>query len=180
MATNPRIPVEPPHFPKQKNKAAAPWVPFAIIVAAAILIALIAWLPKTPTARMAPANGAVPAQPTGDQVQFTNLNINPSPVGNQVYIDGQIFNAGKTAITGVMANVQFMDKNGNVAGSVQAPVQALTGNPPLTAADLTQAPIQPSQSHPIRIAVDHAPANWNHQMPEITVSTVTATTPGKK
>ncbi len=83
MATSPQFPQyreEHPKFPLQRKKKAAPWVPFAIIVAAAILIALIIWLPQTPKKQLSPNAALVSGQPTGAQVQFRDLRITPAPV----------------------------------------------------------------------------------------------------
>jgi len=40
-----------------------------------------------------------------------------------------------------------------------------------------QQPIKPHQSRPIRIYFDQIPALWHKQMPEITVTSATATKP---
>jgi len=88
MATNPL----PPHrdLPtladqKKNKKSASPMVPLGILVAAIILIALIVYLPKTPRRPDAPSNATVPAQPTGTQVQLSNVRLSAGPVGYGVF-----------------------------------------------------------------------------------------------
>jgi hypothetical protein len=52
MATNPRLPEERDLHPKIERQlqpaGRVPWLLVAIIVAAAILLAMIIWLPRTP------------------------------------------------------------------------------------------------------------------------------------
>ena len=43
--------------------------------------------------------------------------------------------------------------------------------------DLTQSPIKSNEARPIRIYFERAPKGWNRQIPELTVTTVTGTTP---
>jgi hypothetical protein len=78
MATNPRIPEhrDVPTLENQKReKSASPLVPFGIPAAGILLVALIIWLPRAPRRPTAPLNATVPAQPTGNQVQLSNLHL---------------------------------------------------------------------------------------------------------
>jgi hypothetical protein len=43
--------------------------------------------------------------------------------------------------------------------------------------DFTKSPVQPNQSRPFRAYFDYYPSAWNHQVPQLTVTEVTATTP---
>src|SRR4051794_18210555 len=95
MATNPRFPEEPrrpnddlnARLRQNQPKSGAPWVPIALIVAAVLLIALIAFLPRPPKAPPRPTSAEIPPQPTGQQIQFTNVRLTPSPAGNTVALD---------------------------------------------------------------------------------------------
>jgi uncharacterized protein DUF3426 len=178
MATNPNIPQRPGlhEVPRLKvpRKKPVPWPLVAIIAAAAILAALIWWLPRTPHKNLAPTGAQVPAQPTGSQVQFTNLKVTPSPVGNAMYIEGRLVNQGSTDITGVQVQATFRDANGQALETQLRPVTGIAGNSGAETEDLTQAPIKPNEGRPIRIAFDHYPNGWNHQLPDLKVVTVTA------
>jgi hypothetical protein len=84
MATQPRIPesqgpVRHPKFPVEKKKQ-FPWPMIALIVAAAILAAVIITMPRAPKAKAPPAAAQVPRQPTGSQVQFSELKITTAPM----------------------------------------------------------------------------------------------------
>src|SRR5690348_1043696 len=88
MATNPQYPQHkgPQEVKRYKDdhaklqvppKRAFPWILLVIAVAAAILAALIYWLPQTPARHRPPSAAQVPQQPTGNQVQFFNLKMQP-------------------------------------------------------------------------------------------------------
>ena len=174
MATNPRIPDRHDVTAlkeQQKRKVASPLVPLGILVAALLLIALIIWLPRTPKTAQSPDAASVPVQPTGSQVQLSDLRITPSTVGSQIYVYGRLFNTGDTAITGAQVLLSFQGPNGQNVGTVTALVQRFQNG---TGVNLVDQPIKPNDSGNIRIAVEHAPQNWNHEMPGITVQTVTA------
>jgi Protein of unknown function (DUF3426) len=184
MATN----AKPPDFPdiprrKSENehakvqiirKSKFPWPILILIGGAALLIAIFALLPKAPHLTKPPTGAQVPQQPTAEQVQLTNLKLAPAPVGGAAYLTGILHNTGSTAITGVQVQAEFLGRNGPVLSTLTVPVQGLTDR--TAPQDLTKAPIQPNESRPIRIYFEHTPAGWNHQLPNLTVTTVTGTT----
>lgn len=186
MATNPKLP-DYPNIPPRKSaddhakvqvikKGKFPWPLIAVVIGAVILIAIIALLPKAPHVTQAPTAAQVPQQPTVDQIQLTDMKIATSPVGNSMYLTGLLRNTGSTAITGVQVQVQFLGRNGPALEAVTRPVEGLVGGPTGQPQDLTKAPIEPNQSRPIRIYVEHTPSGWNHQLPQLTITAVTGTT----
>jgi len=124
MATNPQYPeqrgpqeVRKPQdlhpklqVPKRKQFS---WPLIAIVIAVVILIALIVWLPRTPRHAIRSSAAQVPTQPTADQIQLTNLNMQPASVGDAFYLDGNLQNNGDTAITGVQGASEFQGDSGN-------------------------------------------------------------------
>jgi hypothetical protein len=185
MATNPKLPDFPNVPPRRPDNARGkvqmirqskfPWPLVILIAGAALLIAILALLPKAPHLTKAPTGAQVPQQPSADQVQFTNLKLAAAPAGGAVYMTAILHNAGDTAITGVQVQAEFLGRNGPVLDTLTVPVQSLADrtNPQ----DLTQSPIKPNESRPVRMYFQHTPAGWNHQLPELTVTTVTGTTP---
>ncbi|MGI9102458.1 MAG: hypothetical protein ACR2IF_08440 [Terriglobales bacterium] len=185
MASNPQPPYPPqrPHLVKRdvhpklqeqlQPQSRVPWVLIAIIVAAAILLALIIWLPRTPRA-YTPSGAQVPAQPTGQQIQLTDVRLTPAPVGNAAYLETRLVNAGPTQINGVLVDVTFKGANGANVGTMRLPVEGIVGGSNTTAQPLTEAPIKPGEARPVRIALNNVPAAWDHSLPELSVAAVTA------
>ncbi len=180
MATNPRIPEEQDQHPKLpvERKKQFPWPLIAIIVAAAILAALIVWLPKAPKAKTPPTAAQVPQQPTGNQIQLTNLKITPAPTGGAFYLDGTLVNNGSTTINGIQVELDFKNLAGQTIEKETLPVEGIVqaSNPPQIQ-NLSAAPIQPRQTRPFRVSVTHVPAGWNQQVPEMKILTVTGSNP---
>jgi len=172
MATNPRIP-DPTTLPtlreqKKKPSSGSPLVPIGILIAAVLLIALILWMPRSPRGTAGPSSAAVPAQPTGGQVQITNVQFSPAPVGQSMYIYATVFNAGTTAINGLSMNVAFADQSGTQLPATTAIAENRDGK------NLVDDPIAPNATREIRIPVQNVPQNWNHQVPGLKIETVTA------
>ena len=174
MATNPRIPSHrdmPTLVEQRRKKSSAPYVIFGIIAAAILLAAILYFLPHAPVRPNVPSNATVPVQPTGSQVQLSDVRLSPSPVGGQMYIYARLSNAGQTDINGVLVNVTFDDTNGRPLQTVTSAVDSYNNN---SAGSLTSNPIKAGETRDIRIPIENAPADWNHQVPEIKVQDVTA------
>jgi hypothetical protein len=184
MATNPKLP-DYPNIPPRKQgddhakvqmirQSKFPWPLLAIIVGAALLAAIIAILPKGPHVTKPPAAAEIPQQPTASQIQVSNVRLAPAPVGDSVYLTAMLRNTGNSEITGAQVDARFPGNNGAVAGIEAGTVQS---GAETSAQDLTQAPIKPDESRPVRIYFEHTPKGWNRQVPQLTVTTVTGTTP---
>ena len=185
MATNPKLP-DYPDIPPRKptddhakvrmiRQSKFPWGIVVIIIAAALLIAVIGFFPKGPRKVTAPSGAQIPPQPTVAQVEFTAVQIEPSTAGDAVTLKAVLHNAGDSAITGVEVGAQFPGANEQPVGTTMGKVQAIFGG--TSSEDLTQAPIKPNESRPVGIYFAHTPKGWNHQLPALTVTTVTGTTP---
>jgi len=178
MATNPQY--QPPQKGPQlvpelqapvKMQFPGPLV--AIVAAAAILTALIVSLPSVPNQRARSIAAAQqPQQPTGIQVQLTDMKMVPAQVGSAFYIDGQLINSGGGDITGVQLQGAFKSASGQVLDTQTHPVNGLRSGGGMQ--DLSQAPIKPNEVRPVRIYYDHVPQGWNRQMPELKVTAVTS------
>jgi len=186
MATNPKLPDfqnPPPRRDADQHgkvqmirQSKFPWPLLALIVGAAMLIAIIAVLPKAPKLSRTPSAAEAPRQPTVEQIQLTSVRVVPAPVGNPLYLDAILHNTGNSEITGVQVVGQFLGKTGQAVGTQTSVVQGAEGGG-TTTQDLTQAPIKPNDQRPVRILFDRVPAGWNHEVPNLTVTTVTGTTP---
>ena len=177
MATNPRLPEEHDVHPKIEEqlqpKSRIPWVWVAIIVAGAMLLALIMWLPRAPR-QYTPSGAQVPPQPTGSQIQLRDLTITPAPTGGSMYLQGQIVNTGGTSINGIQVEATFKGVNGANLETVRRPVEGIVGGTQTEAQNLTQAPIKPGEARPFRVSFDHLPEGWDHKLPALKIAAVTA------
>lgn len=150
-------------------------VAIAIIVAAVLLAAIIYFMPRAPKATPPSTGAEVPAQPTGGQIQIQDVSMSRAPVGDSMYLQGRLNNAGQTAINGAVMEVVFRGGDGRVVGSERSKVMGLNqqGNT-FTEQDLTQAPIKPNDTRPFRVTVNRVPQGWNQQTPELRVIEVTS------
>jgi hypothetical protein len=186
MATNPKF-ADYHNFPQRRPKddharvelirqSKFPWPMLALIAGAALLIAIIAVLPRGPHVTKPPAAAAVPQQPTAEQIQLSAIKVVPSPVGGALYLDAMLHNTGNSAVTGVQVQGQFLGKKGQPLQTETGTMQGMTATGAGTE-ELTQALIKPNETRPVRIYFASVPKAWNHEAPQLTVSTVTGTTP---
>ncbi len=178
MVTNPQIPPrkrdDHAHMDLLKGGRGRGWSPVVIIVvAAAILLALIVWLPRAPkNAHTAPSSAAVPPQATGQQVQLSDLQITPSTPSGAARLTGTVFNSGNTDITAIVGQATFMGANGQVAGQVTAPFLSLTQGG--TTQPFLNDPIKPGERRAFEMQVNQVPQGWNHSMPALALTQVAA------
>jgi Protein of unknown function (DUF3426) len=185
MAANPKLPEysrvpprQPDHEPGKvqlirQNKF--PWPILAVIAGATLLIAIIVLLPKVPHLIKPPSGADIPQQPTAEQIQLTNAKITRAPAGDAVYLTAMLHNTGNSTITGVQVQAEFLGRNGPILADITRPLEVVANG--TTGQNLTQAPIKPNETRPVRISFEHTPKGWNHQLPELTVTAVTGTTP---
>jgi len=87
------------------------------------------------------------------------------------YIEGRIQNNGDKPVSNVLLQFVFHDSLGQV--TQREPGQRLmaitTREPYVDTAPLTNAPLRPGQSKEFRQTFEHVSAEWNRQLPEITI-----------
>ncbi len=176
MATNPQFPERGPRLVDDHAKLTTvkhrnTWWPLAIVAAAAaILIALIVWLPRAPKAVVPPNSAAVPVQPTGKQIQLTGLKISSPTVGGAMNLTGNVVNTGPTALTGATVQASFRNNAGQV---VQTTNVEMTGfNNDGQTYDFTQNPVKAGETRAFELRFERVPAGWNHSLPELRIAQV--------
>jgi hypothetical protein len=88
-----------------------PWPIFAFIVGLVILAVIIYVVGRHGNSRI-PAGAEAPRQPTGQQVQLTNVQMVPSPAGGAMYLEAVLHNAGNSAIIGLQVIGNFIGDDG--------------------------------------------------------------------
>jgi len=185
MATNPRIPDNPqtrqgtrPELvppPPKRPGSGLPGVLFSLLVAAALIAAIVYYMPRAPKKSPAPTAGQSPVQPTANQLQFSALHLALGPTGNEMTLQGQVMNAGNRPIIGTSVQLAFVGANGKVVGTVIQPLEGMAEKGGVLQPDeLGTDPIKPNQTRAFRVTVSPVPAGWNHQLPQMTVLTVSA------
>jgi hypothetical protein len=171
MATNPRIPERrdlPTLHDQRRAKNGLPLLPLGILVAALLMIALIAWIPRT---FQSSAPRSAPVLTRADQIRLSDFRLSPSAGGDQLSLYGKLFNGGETTIYGVRARVTFSGADGETVAIVTAPIEAMDGG---IGRSLGDVPVKAQQTHDIRINIKRVPEGWNHQPPSIAVDQITA------
>ncbi len=178
MATTPQRPPEPPrlqddHAKVVVTKARNLWWPIVIIVvAAAILVALIVWLPRSPRQVAPPSAAQVPPQPTGTQIQFTNLRMSTPTPGGAVNLTGNLLNNGNQAINGVTVEATFRGIKGN---NLETKTVELIGlNSDGQTYILQQQPIKPQATARFELRFDRVPEGWDRNLPALRITQVRA------
>ena len=183
MATNPQLPNNrdrdrgprlAPHLTLDKRRPSiVPWL--ALLAGIGILAAIIAYMPRAPKQTVPPTNAQVPNQPTGAQLQISQLKLSPVGPDGSINLDGMVLNNGNTPVIAIETEATFRDNNGQMIGRVPAAMLSVdkSGGPTKTFAD---DPIKPQAMRPFRLQFHNVPQNWNHQVPELRITDVSATT----
>ena len=187
MATNPRIPPDDDQTSSRRLETVPSRKPpkgawNGVLAALAIIVVLFAvvfyYLPRAPKMSRPSPGATVPAQATGDMLQIQNVQLSPDPTGKSLLIQGTITNNGTQTVNGALMHVQFMGSNGANAGSADAPVEVLQTQGQGVKAKVTDAqalvdaPMKPNDSRPFRVQVNNVPADWNHEMPQLSFAQV--------
>src|SRR5256885_10081608 len=177
MATNPNYPdprkrradFPDPELPQEK-RAGVPWPLIAIMAAGLILAAFIYYLPRMPKESRGPAAGQIPDQPLLNELQVSNLKIVPAPVGNQIYLTGQLQNTGNHTVNAITVDAIFRDANGQQVQRETRQLEgvAVQGNG-TQATTFADSPLKPKDSRGFRVGFDNVPTTWNHEVPEMRI-----------
>jgi hypothetical protein len=148
-----------------------PLVPIAI-GAAAVLIVIAAFVffgrkQANPIAAPTAADPYAANLAVSDLAMSTAANF----AGQEVtYVEGKIKNNGTKTVTGALLAIVFHDSLGQVAQKETQRLMVITTREPyIDTAPLSNAPLKPGQTREFRLTFEHVSADWNQQLPEITV-----------
>jgi hypothetical protein len=183
MATSPRIPpdqrgpvpVDRETLRPKRPSSGWPGVLAAIVLLLLLLGAVFYFLPRTPKATAPPVGADVPPQPTGDQLQFSNVKISRAPAGGAMFLQGTVMNTGTTAVNGVVVEVRFNNEQGQVLTSEQINMIGLRDDG--SEQPLTETPIRPNENRAFRLHVTQVPQGWKERVPDLRIVAVTAHQP---
>jgi len=185
MATNPRVPYQERRAPQlvpnpnplrpKRRRGGVPGLIVGIIVVLALLAAVVYFLPRTPKHR-APASAAqVSTEPVPGELQLQGMQLIEGPTDGSFYLEGTVTNNGPHAITGIIANLKLRGSQNGVVMDVQRPLDGMAMRDRRLVPDpLTKDPIKPDDTRPVRLSLENVPPDWNHNLPEVQIVTVTA------
>lgn len=157
--------------PGTEERSRPPIVPIAIgvaLVLAVIGLFIFFGRSRTDHTTAGTPDPYAPHLAISDVAMSTAANF----AGQEVtYIEGRIKNNGDKPVSGVLLQFVFHDSLGQVAQ--REPGQRLmaitTREPYVDTAPLTNAPLRPGQTKEFRQTFEHVSAEWNRQLPEITI-----------
>lgn len=140
----------------------------ALVVVAVAIIILIT--------RSGPSSGAKQPNPYAAKLQVDDLHMATAENfagGSVTYIQGRITNAGEKKVTGATVQVLFKNSLGEIAQKETLPVMVVMPNTPYRDyGPLQRAPLAPGQARDFRLALEHVTADWDGQMPTVSVVSV--------
>ncbi len=185
MATNPRVPYQERRAPQlvpnrnpvrpKRPGSGLPRLIVGIIVALAFLAAVVYFVPRTPKHRAPGSAAQVSTPPVPGELQLQGMQLIAGPADGSFYLDGNVTNTGSHAITGIMANLKLRGTQNRVVMDVQRPLEGMAMRDRSLVSDpLTKDPIKHDDTRPVRLSLENVPPDWNHNLPEVQIVTVTA------
>jgi hypothetical protein len=111
------------------------------------------------------------------QLKISELHISIAEdfAGNPVtYIEGKITNSGDKKVIGATIELVFKNVLGETTQQENLPVMVLLFKLPyLDFGSLDQTPLAPGQTREFRLTLEHVTADWDRQMPQAKVVSVT-------
>ena len=93
--------------------------------------------------------------------------------GKSTFLDGDLANHGPSVVTAVTVQVFFASDEQLPPHIETVPVSLIRAREPyIDTQPVAAAPIAPGQSRPFRLIFESIPTNWNTQMPEVRVVSV--------
>lgn len=161
-----------PFAPAPTEERSRSWLPMAIggalvIVAVAVIILIT---------RSGPSSATNQANPYTAMLQIGDLHMATAENfagGSVTYIQGRITNAGGKKVTGASVQVLFKNSLGEIAQKETLPVMVVLPNTPyIDYGPLQRAPLGPGQARDFRLALEHVTTDWDGQLPNVKVVSV--------
>lgn len=162
-----------PSFGAQQDSGESrpPLIPIAIgVVAVLIVIGLFILFGRSGANQNASTGGA---DPYASNLSISNAAMSTADnfAGQQVtYIEGRITNNGSKTVNNAIVQIVFHDSLGQVVQKETQPLMVITTREPyIDTAPVASAPLHPGQTREFRLTFEHVSADWNMQLPEITI-----------
>lgn len=145
-----------------------------IIGAAAVVVAIVVIIIFTRGRQTNSATLTIDPYAASLAVSDVAMSTADNFAGQQVtYIEGKITNNGGKTVNGATMQILFHDSLGQVAQKESQRVMVITTRQPyVDTAPLSSAPLKPAQTKDFRLTFEHVSADWNMQVPELTITRV--------
>jgi len=114
--------------------------------------------------------------PYAAKLQISNLRMATAQNfagGSVTYVEGTLTNTGDQKVTGARMGVVFKNSLGELVQDEVLPVMVLQpGTPIVDYGPMERAPLGPGQSRDFRLTLEHTTADWNGQIPQVKVVSV--------
>jgi|SRR5437868_3254680 len=149
-----------------------PLIPIAIgVLTVVVVIGLFIFFGRRDSTETA-ASGA--ADPYSSSLTISDVAMSTAAnfAGQEVtYIEGKITNHGDKTVSNILLQLVFHDQLGQIAQREQGlrMMVITTREPYIDTSPLSNAPLRPGQTKEFRQTFEHVSADWNMQLPEITI-----------
>ncbi len=145
-----------------------------VIGAAAVVVAIVVIIIFTRGGQTNSAPATVDPYAASLAVSDVAMSTADNFAGQQVtYIEGKITNNGDKTVSGATMQVLFHDSLGQVAQKESQRLMVITTRQPyVDTAPLSSAPLKPGETKDFRLTFEHVSADWNMQVPELTITRV--------
>jgi hypothetical protein len=164
---------EQPFSPQRQEREGRNWTPIIVGAALVVLIIAVAIL----VGRLTQFRGANPGDPYLSNLQLSDLHMATAENfggGSVTYIEGKFTNAGDRKVTAASTQVIFRNSLAEITQKETLPVTVLVSNVPYADYGLIErAPLAPGQSRPFRLTLENVTGDWDGQIPQVKVVSVT-------
>ena len=120
--------------------------------------------------------GPAPQHPYAAQLRLTEPKMSTAQnfVGATVtYLEGKVTNSGDKTVSGATIESIFRNSLGELVQKEAQPLMYIHARKPYTdTSDLRSNPLKPGETREFRLTFDHVSADWNRELPELRVTTV--------
>ena len=145
-----------------------------MIVGAVLVLAIVSLI--VIFARNKPSSNQ--PDPYATKLEVSNLHMETAQNfagGSVTYLEGTLSNSGDKKVIGARVRVVFKNSLGEIVQDDVLPVMALQPDTPIVDyGPMERAPLNPGQKRDFRVTEEHITADWDGQLPQIKVVTVSS------
>jgi hypothetical protein len=155
----------------KRDESRPPLIPIAIgAIAVLVVIGVMMFFSRGSGKQAA----TLAADPYAASLPISDISMSTADnfAGQQVtYIEGKVTNKGAKTVNTAVLQITFHDALEQVAQKENQRLMIITTREPyIDTAPLSSAPLKPGQTREFRLTFEHVSADWNMQVPELSVA----------